>query len=61
MHATHRGEIFGLPATGKPVTVTGSDIVRWSDGKAVEVWHIEDVLGILQQLGVAPGPGHKGS
>ena len=60
MHATHRGEVLGLPATGRPVTMTGTDIVRWSDGQAVEVWHIEDILGMLQQLRVAPGTEHSG-
>ena len=57
MRATHRGEILGIPATGKSVTMTGSDIVRWANGKAAEVWHVEAVLGLFQQLGVVPTPG----
>jgi steroid delta-isomerase-like uncharacterized protein len=54
MHATHRGAIMGIAPTGKTVTMTGSDIIRWENGKASEVWHIEDVLGMLQQIGVIP-------
>lgn len=49
---THEGEFMGIPATGKEVTVTGSDIVRMEDGKIAEAWHVEDNLGLMQQLGV---------
>lgn len=52
----HKGEFMGVPATGKEVTITGSDIVRIENGKIAETWHIEDNLGLLQQLGVVPTP-----
>jgi predicted ester cyclase len=35
---THTGEIFGLPPTGRPVTLTGIDIYRVVDGQATEWW-----------------------
>lgn len=54
---THRGEFFGIPATGKQVTMTGMDISRIENGQIVDVWHQEDILGLMQQLGVVPAPG----
>ncbi len=53
---THTGELMGIPATGKQVTVTGLDINRYSDGKSVEHWGQFDQMGMMQQLGVIPVP-----
>jgi steroid delta-isomerase-like uncharacterized protein len=52
---THRGDFMGIPATGKPINVSYSDIWRLEGGKAVENWVQMDMLGLMQQLGVAPG------
>jgi steroid delta-isomerase-like uncharacterized protein len=57
---THQGDLFGIPATGKRVHMAGIDFVRVVDGKMVEHWLSADQLGLLQQLGVAPAPGHGG-
>lgn len=54
---THSGELMGIPATGKQVTVTGIDINRIANGKIVEHWGKFDQLGMMQQLGVVPAPG----
>ena len=54
--ATHTGELMGIPATGKQVTVTGLDINRYSGGKSVEHWGKFDQMGMMQQLGVIPAP-----
>ena len=54
---THRGELMGIPPTGKQVTVTGIEINRFEDGKSVEHWLEYDALGMLQQLGVVPAAG----
>lgn len=51
---THNGDFMGIPATGKPIRVTYSDIWRIEDGKGVENWVQMDMLGLMQQLGVAP-------
>jgi steroid delta-isomerase-like uncharacterized protein len=53
-HGTHQGAFLGIPPTGKQVAVTGIDITRWADGKAVEHWGNQDLLGLMQQLGVVP-------
>ena len=43
-----------MPATGKQVTQTGIDILRFADGKIVERWGEFDSLGLLAQLGLVP-------
>lgn len=56
---THRGELMGIPATGKQVNITGIHIARIVGGKIVEHWRQSDDLGMLQQLGVVPSPGQS--
>jgi predicted ester cyclase len=51
---------MGIPPTGKMISVTGIDITRWSNGKAVEHWSNEDIMGMMQQLGVIPMQGQTG-
>lgn len=51
---THQGELMGIPATGKQVTVSGITISRVENGKVVEEWTNWDTLGMLQQLGAVP-------
>jgi len=58
-HGTHQGEFMGIGPTGKQVTMAGIDIFRIADGKIVELWNQEDVLGMMQQLGAIPEPGHS--
>ena len=48
---THRGDTLGIPATGKPVRLTGITIARIVDGKIVAGWDNWDQLGMLQQIG----------
>jgi predicted ester cyclase len=51
---------MGLPATGKPITITGINIYRVANGKIVDYWHHEDMLGVMQQLGMVPASGQGG-
>jgi len=57
---THQGELMGIPPTGKRATVTGIDMFRVAGGKIAEHWGEFDMLGLMQQLGIAPGPGQAG-
>jgi steroid delta-isomerase-like uncharacterized protein len=50
---THEGDFLGLAPTGRPVRVTGINVDRIVDGQIVEYWHNFDMLGWLEQLGVA--------
>ncbi len=52
---THKGTFMGIPPTNRQVSVTGTSIYRFAEGKIVEVWINWDRLTLLQQLGVIPG------
>jgi steroid delta-isomerase-like uncharacterized protein len=51
---THKGEFLDMKATGKKINLKGIDIVRFSDGKAVEHWGITDTMAMMHQLGAIP-------
>lgn len=55
---TMKGELAGMPPSGKQATWDAIHIVRFRDGKLAEHWVVQDQLGMLQQLGFmqAPGP-----
>lgn len=49
---THTGTMFGVPPTGKRITMHGIDMVRVRNGRAVEVWHEGNDAEVFMQLGV---------
>ena len=53
---TQKGELMGIPPTGKSIAVTGVDVFRISNGKIAELWLNWDQLGMMQQLGAIPAP-----
>jgi steroid delta-isomerase-like uncharacterized protein len=55
-HGTHQGAFMGIAPTGEQVTMQGIDILRIVDGQVVELWGQEDMLGMMQQLGVISSP-----
>lgn len=54
---THKGELMGIPATGKQVTMAGISIYHFANGMLEEIWEHYDRFGFLQQLGVIPASG----
>jgi steroid delta-isomerase-like uncharacterized protein len=56
---THRGEFQGIPPTDKEVAFTAIEVNRVRDGKVEEHWVELDLLGLMQQLGAIPEPGHS--
>lgn len=50
MTATHTGEAFGVAASGHHVSIKGSDFMRVVDGKITEIYHVEELLKLVQQL-----------
>ena len=54
---TQQGAFGSIPPTGKHVEVSTIDIVRIEGGKIAEEWGIDDMLGMLQQLGLVPAMG----
>ena len=53
-NGTHCGPFFGIPATGRRVSVTQTHVFRMAGGKMAEHWNNSDDLGMLRQLGVIP-------
>ena len=48
---THRGELTGIPPTGKKVEFDCTDIIRVEEGKVAEHWGTTDNMGIMRQIG----------
>jgi steroid delta-isomerase-like uncharacterized protein len=53
---THRGAHLGMPASGKPVRMTGMTIVRIGDKRIIEGWDNWDQLRMLKQIGAFESP-----
>jgi steroid delta-isomerase-like uncharacterized protein len=54
---THRGDLMGIPPTGKKVEVEGVSILHLENGKITHQTTIWDALGLLQQVGAVPALG----
>lgn len=52
--AVHRGPFLGIEATGKRVSLYGMYVERVVDGKVVEHWGLQDMMGLVSQLGGTP-------
>jgi len=52
---THKGELMGIPPTGRRGEGTrGCTIAQYASGKVVREWVYMDVATILRQIGVLP-------
>jgi steroid delta-isomerase-like uncharacterized protein len=51
---TNKGEMMGQPATHRRATFAWMDMHRIVNGQIVESWHVEDIAGMLRQLGLMP-------
>lgn len=49
---THRGELFGVPGTGRTLVLDGIQVFRIDGERIVERWAQLDWLGVLRQLGL---------
>lgn len=56
LHATQKGELMGMPPTGKTIAVEGMLLYQIADGKIVNHRMVLDGVGMLQQLGALPMP-----
>lgn len=48
---THAGPLLDHEATGRPVVIAGIDMVRVVDGRICELWHVEEMGFLMQQIG----------
>jgi predicted ester cyclase len=56
VEATHKGDLMGIPATGRRVRWGAFDVYRVADGKIVEEWAGDDLLAFIHTLGVYTPP-----
>jgi len=55
IRGTHKGDLEGIPPTGKEVVFTAVDIWRFEDGKIIERCLASvDRLDLMQRLGILP-------
>ena len=47
---THRGELMGVPATGKPITINGMSWFTIRGGKLDEGWDVWSLERLMQSL-----------
>lgn len=51
LRGTHQGDLFGVPPTGKTLSIEVIDILRVCEGKITDHWNLVDQLGLMRQLG----------
>lgn len=61
---THKGELEGIPPSGKEVSFSRMDFMTVIDGKVVDEWEIADTMALMQQIGAihaSPSAGNSSS
>ena len=53
MSGTNQGALMGTPPTGKSASFAYMDMYAIAHGQIVEVWHVEDLAGMMRQLAPA--------
>ena len=54
MSGTNRGALMGVPPTGRTASFAYMDMYAIVNGQIAEVWHVEDLVGMMRQLGLLP-------
>jgi predicted ester cyclase len=52
--AVHKGELMGIPPTGKAIELPFIGIYQIADDKIVKSWLASDQMEVMKQLGVMP-------
>src|SRR5882757_3734591 len=56
VEATHKGDLLGIPASGKRVRWDAVDVYRVVDGKIAEEWAADDLLAFVYGVGAYTPP-----
>ena len=57
MDWVQHGPFMGMvPADGRSLSLEGHDFMRFADGRIAEIWHVEDVMSVMGQLGALGEP-----
>lgn len=54
MSGTNRGALMGVPPTGRTASFAYMDMYAIANGQIAEIWHVEDLAGMMRQLGLLP-------
>jgi steroid delta-isomerase-like uncharacterized protein len=54
MSGTNRGALMGVPPTGRTASFAYMDMYAIANGQVAEIWHVEDLAGMMRQLGLLP-------
>jgi steroid delta-isomerase-like uncharacterized protein len=52
MSGTNHGALMGAEPTGKTASFAYMDMYAIAHGQIVEAWHVEDLAGMMRQLGL---------
>lgn len=56
VQGTSKGDLLGIPASGKPVRWDAVDVYRVADGKIAEEWAADDLLAFVAGVGAYTPP-----
>jgi steroid delta-isomerase-like uncharacterized protein len=56
VEGTHKGDLLGIPASGKHVRWDAVDVYRVTDGKIAEEWAADDLLAFVYGVGAYTPP-----
>jgi steroid delta-isomerase-like uncharacterized protein len=56
VEGTHKGDLLGIPASGKHVRWDAVDVYRIADGKIAEEWAADDLLAFVYGVGAYTPP-----
>jgi steroid delta-isomerase-like uncharacterized protein len=56
VEGTHKGDLLGIPASGKAVKWDAVDVYRVADGKIAEEWAADDLLAFVYGVGAYTPP-----
>lgn len=55
---THGGKLLGEPPSGRPIAMSGIDMIRVDEGRITDLWHVEEMTQLIAQIeGDAPDIG----
>jgi steroid delta-isomerase-like uncharacterized protein len=55
-HGTHTGDLFGLPASGRPVSYKGIATYYLADGKITREWFNDDMFALMNIINPMDAP-----
>ena len=53
---THDGDLMGIPATGKRLSMPVCNVIEVKDGKILAEREYMDMMHLMQQIGAVPAP-----